>query len=137
MSTFEPPAPHLTPTQRARAAWGADAPAWVMTLAQACEAESQAKVAARLNRSASLVSSVLAGKYTGDLAAVEEVVRGVFMAERVTCPALGTIPSSTCQDWRRASARLVNVNALRVQMFRACNRCPLNKSTVKKDHHHE
>jgi hypothetical protein len=108
-----------------------------MRLAEACEAESQAKVAARLNRSPSLVSAVLAAKYTGDLAAVEEVVAGVFMSGRVNCPALGTIPSSTCQDWRRASARLVNVNALRVQMFRACNRCPLNKSTVKKDHHHE
>jgi hypothetical protein len=115
-----------SPLERARAAWGGALPDWVERLALECAQTSQARVAARLNRSASLVSTVLANRYAGSLEAVEEVVRGVLMAQTVSCPALGTIPSSTCQDWRRASHRLAGHNAQRVMMFRACNRCPLN-----------
>lgn len=122
--------PARSPLERARAAWGDPLPDWVEELARQCAATSQTRVAARLNRSPSLVSMVLAARYRGDMAAVEEVVRGVFMASIVACPALGSIPSSSCQDWRRASHRLVTVNAQRVTMFRACNRCPLNSRST-------
>jgi hypothetical protein len=118
-----------TPTRRAQAAWGETLPDWVAVLAAQCEATSQARVAARLNRSASLVSNVLTNRYPGNMDAVEEVVRGVFMAQSVACPALGEIATSTCQDWRRQSHRLSTHNAQRVAMFRACNRCPLNTKT--------
>lgn len=36
------------PVERARAAWGADAPAWIMSLASECAASSQTKVVARM-----------------------------------------------------------------------------------------
>lgn len=115
------------PVQIAREAWGAAMPDWVETLAQRCAASSQNKVAVQLNRSASLVSAVLRAKYQGDLAAVEDVVRGVFCGQIVECPQLGAIPSNDCQEWRRKSQHFSSVNSLRVDMYRACIRCPRNK----------
>lgn len=124
----------LSPLARAKAAWGEAMPDWVERLALACEASSQARVATQLNRSPALVSNVLTNRYAGNLAAVEEVVRGVFMAAHVACPALGEIASSTCQDWRRQSHKMHTHNAQRVAMFRACNRCPINeKSNMNKE----
>jgi hypothetical protein len=124
----------VSPIARAKQAWGETMPEWVARLAQECEATSQARVAAQLNRSASLVSNVLTNRYPGNLDAVEEVVRGVFMAAHINCPALGQIPSSTCQDWRRQSHKMNTHNAQRVSMFRACNRCPINeKSKLTKE----
>lgn len=108
---------------KARMAWGDDCPDWVVTLATACDETSQNKVAVQINRSASLVSAVLSGKYRGDMTAVEEVVRGVFEAATVECPELGTIPSNICRDWQLKSRSFVNVNSQRVRMYRACNRC--------------
>jgi hypothetical protein len=113
-------------TDIARAAWGPDAPEWVMRLAEECEKSSQNKVAKQIKRSAALVSNVLRGKYGGDLVAVEDLVRGAFMAETIDCPALGPIPKHECRDWRGKAAKFSAHNALRVQMFRACNRCPVH-----------
>lgn len=115
------------PMDKARAAWG-DPPDWVIALAEACAASSQNRVAARLGRSAALVSNVLAARYTGDMAAVEERVRGVLMAATVECPALGTIGADACQDWRARSRQFVPSNMQRVTMFRACKRCPRNRA---------
>ncbi|MCA8880368.1 MAG: hypothetical protein KDA73_10540 [Rhodobacteraceae bacterium] len=115
------------PEEIARAAWGAAPPDWIEVLARACARTSQNQVAKRLGRSASLVSTVLRGSYRGDMAAVEERVRGVLMARTVDCPALGTIPAQVCQDWRARARSFAGVNALRVQMFRACRNCPRNR----------
>lgn len=110
--------------EKARVAWGKECPDWVLLLARACDETSQNKVAVRMNRSASLVSAVLAGKYKGDMEAVEDVVRGVFAARTVECPRLGTIPANECRDWQARSGRFLPVNALRRDMYIACNRCP-------------
>lgn len=115
------------PVEIAREAWGASMPDWVARLAAECAASSQTRVAARMERSATMVSQVLRAKYPGDLAAVEDVVRGVFMGATVTCPQLGTIPANACQDWRRKSQKFSSVNSLRVDMYRACARCPRNR----------
>lgn len=109
---------------KARAAWGEAIPDWVAVLAAECDRTSANQVARRMKRSASLVSTVLRNKYPADLEAIEEVVRGVFMRAEVICPALGTIPANVCRDWR--GTPFSNVNSLRVQMFRACARCPRN-----------
>lgn len=114
------------PVETARAAWGADLPEWVERLAFECAATSQNKVAVQLKRSAAMISQVLRRKYPGDLCAVEQLIKGVFMAEIIDCPALGNIPANECQDWRRKSQKFVNVNALRVRMFRACISCSRN-----------
>lgn len=123
----------MGPIEIARAAWGADAPDWIVTLAQACAETSQNQVAKRLDRSASLVSNVLRRKYTGDMGAVEDRVRGVLMRSVVECPQLGTIPAQVCQDWRARSRKFAGHNAQRAQMFRACRGCPRNAKEVGRD----
>lgn len=115
------------PVEIARAAWGAALPDWVARLARECAATSQNRVAALMGRSPTVVSQVLRAKYPGDMAAVEDIVRGVFEGAVVECPQLGTIPANDCQDWRRKSLRFSSVNSLRVDMYRACNRCPRNR----------
>lgn len=114
----------IGPVEKARAAWGAEIPDWVMVLAQECETTSQTRVARRLKRSPSLVSNVLSADYKGDMTAVEEVVRGVFMRAVVQCPAQGEIGTNTCRDWMRAAVTFSNINSERVRMYRACRSCP-------------
>lgn len=114
------------PIDIARSAWGDDLPDWVLALAQACAASSQNRVAQDLERSASLVSNVLRRKYPGDMASIEERVRGVYMRAVVACPVLGDLPTDRCQMWRKRSRRLETHNTQRVRMFKACNRCPIN-----------
>lgn len=115
------------PVEKARAAWGPEIPDWVEALAAECAASSQNKVAQALGRSATLVSNVLAKKYPGDLAAVEDLFNGAFLNARVGCPALGLIPTNECRHWREKARRFVNINALRVRMYRACVNCPRNR----------
>lgn len=105
--------------------WGATPPDWIIELAKACAASSQGKVADRLGRSAAVVSQVLRAKYPGDMRAVEELVRGLFLSATVDCPALGTLPTNECAAWRKKARAFAGANALRVQMFRACHRCPI------------
>ena len=106
-----------------RAHWGAPLPDWVAALAEACAQSSQNKVAARLGRSAALVSTVLRNRYAGDMLAVEELVRGHLLAETVTCPSLGTLPLHECRAWRAKADAFQNTNSLRVRMYRACRFC--------------
>ncbi|MBL4750509.1 MAG: hypothetical protein JKX71_08025 [Amylibacter sp.] len=116
--------------QTAQDAWGSDMPDWVQKLAKECQASSQVKVSKRLNRSSALVNQVLKCKYKGDLKAVEDCVRGVFMDGTITCPALGVIPTNECQDWRKKARKFAGVNTLRVRMYRACTSCPRNVKEV-------
>lgn len=116
-----------TPLEKARRCWGDPCPDWVEGLARACMRSSQNQVAKRMGYSGSLVSSVLAARYPGNLARVEEVYRGVYEAGTVECPALGEVALDLCHRWRRKSRRLNPANAQNVLMFRACRRCPLNK----------
>lgn len=111
-------------TDIAHEAWGSPLPDWVAVLAEECVKASQNKIAKRMNRSASLVSNVLRNKYEGDMAAVEDIVRGVFMASTVACPALGQISSAACRDWMRKAHAFSNENSERVRLYRACRSCP-------------
>lgn len=113
-------------------AWGGAMPDWVKLLADECSKTSQNKVALRLKRSASLVSNVLRNKYEGDMLAVEEVVRGVYMATTTNCPALGEISTAACRDWMRTSSTFSNENSERVRMYRACRSCPRSQKDVVK-----
>ena len=76
----------------ARAHWN-PVPDWIEVLAANCDAATQRRAAERIGYSAGLVSNVLRGTYSGNLAAVEEAVRGAWMGNTVSCPAMGTIPS--------------------------------------------
>lgn len=120
-----------TPLEKARRCWNGTQPDWVEGLAKACMQTSQNQVAKQMGYSGSLVSSVLANKYLGDMQRVEEVYRGVFEARTVNCPALGEIGHDTCHKWRRKSVRLNPANAQNVMMFRACQSCPVNQKPEK------
>lgn len=115
----------------ARDAWGKDIPDWIVVLAEACGESSQNKVAQKLNRSASLVSGVLRNTYRGNMEAVEDVVRGVFMASAIACPAMGEISTAACRDWMRLAHSFSNENSQRVRMYRACRSCPRFKGASK------
>lgn len=115
------------PVTIARTAWGAEIPDWVVRLAEECAASSQNKVAAKLGRSASLVSHVLNANYRGDMVAVEETVRGHFMSAAIQCPVNGVISTAVCRDWMQLARSFSNINSERVRMYRACRACPRMK----------
>ncbi|MBN8294709.1 hypothetical protein JI664_22250 [Rhodobacter sp. NTK016B] len=112
------------PVATARASWGAEAPDWVLRLAEECALSSQSKVATKLGRSAALVSNVLRKKYPGDMGAVEDLVRGTYMRATTLCPALGEISVAECRRWIQSARAYTNENSERVRMYRACRRCP-------------
>lgn len=111
------------PVTIARAAWGETLPDWVQLLAEECARSSQNKVAARLGRSAALVSAVLHSKYRGDMDAVEDVVRGRFMNATVQCPARGEISTAICRDWMALAKTYSNETSDRVRMRQSCLVC--------------
>ena len=115
------------PLAKARAAWGEEMPDWVALLASACATASQNQVAKRLGVSATLISNVLASKYTGDMTRVEDLVRGAYARQVMDCPALGDLPTDVCRRWRLKARKLNSANSLNVTMFRACRRCPVHR----------
>ena len=107
---------------RAREAWGT-APDWVLVLAEACNMENQTAVGKRMNYSGSTISQVLSNTYPGDMDRLEQVVRGVLMAETVICPRLGETSRNVCQQWQRRPFSTASSNA--VAMYQACRAgCP-------------
>lgn len=104
------------------AAWSIQ-PDWLIALAEACDAENQAKAARRIGYSAATVSFVLNGRYTGDLTAVEAAVRDALMRGTVVCPVLGEIPGEDCR--KHQATKYSASNPQRIAVFRACrNGCP-------------
>jgi len=110
--------------EKARAAWGEAAPEWVVVLAEACDAKgsSQTDLAKRLGVSGAMVNQVLANAYDGRLDKLEARVRGTLMNETVVCPVLGEITQRKCVDSQ--SRRYAATNDLRIELRRACPRCP-------------
>jgi hypothetical protein len=106
-------------------AWGSPLPDWIRSLALACERSSQSKVAAQLDRSPAVVSTVLRKKYAGSYDRIEERVRGILMDGRIDCPGMGQLPSHECQDWREKAKVFAPGNPTRTRMFRACRKCPV------------
>jgi hypothetical protein len=112
---------------RARAAWGADVPAWVEALARACDGSSQSRVAKRIGYSAATLSYVLNFRYSGDLGAVEQAVKGALMAETVNCPVVGELASDACLGHQKAP--WAPHNPQRIAFFRACRAgCPHSRA---------
>lgn len=109
----------------AEESWGAPLPDWVRSLALACQRTSQSRVAAELDRSPAVVSTVLRKKYAGSYDRIEERVRGLLMNGRIDCPALGQLPTHECQDWREKAKVFAAGNPTRTRMFRACRKCPM------------
>ena len=118
--------------EKATACWGNTVPDWITTLATQCDLTSQSRVATLIGYSPGVVSSVLAGTYRGNLASVEDAVRGAFMGSKVICPVLGEIPTHRCLEWRRKATRFAPTNAHRVRMYRACGCRPRNGKETEK-----
>lgn len=112
--------------RRARESWAAThceaPPAWVLSLADACDRSSQGQVARRLGISPAVVNQVLGSAYKGRLDRIEVRVRGELMQETVTCPVLGDLSKRECLDHQKA--KFSATNPLRVRLYRACKVCP-------------
>lgn len=115
------------PIDVAVAAWGEPLPDWVRVLAEKCAETSQREAAVVIGYSGSMVSQLLRNSYRGNLAAVEDAVRGAWMGATVECPVMGKIPTNACQEWRRKARKFASSNNHRVRMFRACRACPRNQ----------
>jgi hypothetical protein len=108
---------------KALAAWGERAPDWVLALAAECDRTSQGRAARRLGISAAVVNQLLRGRYEGNVARMEERVRGELMRATCTCPVLGEISTRRCQDEQAAPFSVSS--RLRVAIYRACRSgCP-------------
>lgn len=116
---------NLSNLDRATAGWGADMPAWVRMLANACDRTSQRVVAERLGLKHPTISRVVRHDYNASYREIETLVRAAFGAEDVACPAIGDlIPLSGCVRNRRRTAP--PVNHLHQLWMRHCPDCPLN-----------
>ena len=113
----------VTALDKAKLAWGDKMPDWVEVLAKACDAENQKGVANRLGKSGALISQTLANKYGGDMEAVEQLVRGMLMAQTVDCPVVGELATDQCQTHQ--NAKYSGHNPQSVSFYKACrNNCP-------------
>lgn len=117
-------------TEKAQRAWSDCVPDWVLALADGCDRSSQNKIAQRLGVSASLVSGVLSASYAGDMARIEDLVRGALMREQLECPILGSIGKQVCRKWRARAGAFSGANSLNITMYKACNRCPQHRKEV-------
>ncbi len=127
------PGPPAQPVSVAnmRAAWGEDAPEWLAVLAEQCDRTSQKAAARKIGYSPSLVSSVLKGRYTGDLTAVEQAVRAALMAETVRCPAFGeAIKLADCLEHQKHAQSGNRGSAFRAAMARHCPGCRNSRSAI-------
>jgi hypothetical protein len=93
---------------------------WMDVLRAACAASSQAKVAARIGISTTVVNHVLNDKYKGRLDRVAERVRGELMRATVECPVLGELSRRVCLDHQQRPFSATNPT--RVQLYFACRR---------------
>lgn len=97
-------------------------PDWVRTLAEYCDAHTQADAARKIGRSASLVNQVLKGKYPGALSAVQARVEAALNEQVTDCPVLGPISGADCLKHQAAPYNPANHRV--VALFRQCLRCP-------------
>jgi hypothetical protein len=107
-----------------RTAWGDPLPDWIEVMAGKCLEMPQVKVAERLGYSAAVVSQLLRNRYKGNLAALEDAVRGAWMGATVICPVVGSMRSDVCRDWQRKGKEFKATNSNRARMYFACASCP-------------
>jgi hypothetical protein len=89
---------------------------------------SQMKVAKMLGYSSATISQVLGGTYQGALDNFLTRVEEVFGTNKVPCPILGEILLGRCVKERRSP--FSTANPLRVQLYRACMKCPFNTERI-------
>ena len=96
-------------------------PEWIGSLAQACDASSMRKVAAKLGVSPALVSLAIRNKHHAGLGFIQERCEALFGG--VECPILGGITAKACQEHQ--DKKFSSINPLAVRLYRACHgECP-------------
>ena len=81
----------------------------------------QTTVAAELGVSSPVVSQLLKDKYLGDVVTLAARIRGLYMAETVQCPVMGTLGRNHCLDYQKRP--LAFTNPQRAALFKACKSC--------------
>lgn len=115
---------------KALAAYGDALPDWVEELAAEATATSLKAAAKKIGYSDAVLSHVFSGSYSGDLARVEEKVRGALMGVTVMCPVLGEIGRDHCLDQQKMPFSATS--SIRSKLYRACRSgCP--HSRLKKE----
>ncbi len=127
ISVPPPPATHqpaVTNLAKARAAWGADLPAWVRLLAETCDRTSQRRAAEQLGKSSPYVSRLISRTYAGSYPEAERMVRATWGTDEVDCPLFGPLPLASCirERRRKGPAR----DAMHLRFARTCPTCPHN-----------
>lgn len=101
-------------------------PDWVEELANLADATSLKAAALKIGYSHSAASTIISGKYKGDLGRVEQMVRGALMALTVDCPVLGEIGRDRCLTEQKEPFRATSRH--RAQLFHACKICPQRRT---------
>lgn len=99
---------------------------WIEVLRDEVKKTSQRKVAVRLGVSAAQICEVLKGTYKGKLERLKDKVVSVYVGNTVICPVVGMIATEACRSHQ--AKPLSATNPLNVALFRACKRCPNNRS---------
>lgn len=89
--------------EKARKAWGNPPPDWIQALAEEADRVTATRVAKNIGYSAAVLSHVFAGKYPGDMGAVEQKVRGALLGATVTCPVYAEIGRDQCLDLQKVT----------------------------------
>lgn len=102
---------------------------WIAALQVECEKTSQAKVAKALRQvdgfpSPTVINQVLHDTYPSDRGRerLQMLVEGRYMGVTLDCPVIGDIGLDVCAEWQ--ALPFSAANSLRVEMFRACLKCP-------------
>lgn len=120
----------LSFAEKVCAAYG-DPDGWLLELARLADAEGLGGAEKRIGYSRSAISTVLSGKYGGDMERVAQMVRGALMSETVDCPVLGEIGRDRCATEQKEPFRATS--AFRAQLYHACKVCP-NRRHAGGDH---
>lgn len=115
--------PETKAIDRARGAWGPEIPDWVRVLAGACDASSQSKVARQLGYTAAVISEVIRHQYGAGYDRVADKVRGVLMAETVSCPYGGEIALTVCHRHQDRVAAGDTTHSMIVALRGVCPTC--------------
>lgn len=118
---------------KATAIYGAPLPDWIEELARLADRDGLGGAEKAINYSRSAISTVLAGKYRGDMSRVEAMVRGALMSETVDCPVLSTIGRDRCLTEQKEPFRATSRH--RAELFHACKTCPNARQPSKETPH--
>lgn len=113
---------------KAETAWGNALPDWVREWAIEGNRTNGARAAKRVGYSAAVFSHVLANNYAGDIARVEQKVRGALMGMTVMCPVYGELGRDRCLDEQKMGR--TGASSIRAKVYRACRSgCPHSRLT--------